>query len=146
MKTKSKNITLIHRLVKKFGWINVYFVHHYQTAELQQSRWTNPVIVVSRCVSMGTGASLPPEVFVVVDGVKCPVAVNFRATFGDTVFRFSVGEGLDQVNLILDPHKPPVAEDGGNFVNGSQTRLSSWAHRSHRSSSCILYSVQPTNT
>lgn len=99
--------------MKKFGCIDVRFVYHYQTAELQQSRRTSPVIVVSRHVSMETGASLPPEVLVVVDGVKCPVAVHFSTTFSATDFRFSVSEGLDQVNLILDPHKPTVAEDGG---------------------------------
>lgn len=70
------------------------------------------MVVESCSVSMGTGASLPPEVFVVVDGVKSPVAGHFRAMFGALDFRFSVSKGLDEVNLILDPNKPPEVEDG----------------------------------
>lgn len=80
------------------------------------------MVIESCSVSMGTGASLPPEVFVVVDGVKSPVAGHFRAMFGALDFRFSVKEGLDKVNLILDPNKPPEGEDG-NFVSGRQTQL-----------------------
>lgn len=96
---------------------------------------------------MGTGAPLPPEVFVVVDGVKSPVAVHFRAVFGTLDFRFSVSEGLDKVNLILDPHKPPEVEDGTS-VSGRQTHLTSWAQSAHISwrsrSVCFrrLYSLQ----
>lgn len=98
------------------------FPYYYQTAELEQSRWMSPMVVESCSVSMGTGASLPPEVFVVVDGVKPPVAGHFRAMFGAPDIRFSVSEGLDKVNLILDPNKPPEVEDG-NFVSGRQTQL-----------------------
>lgn len=76
---------------------------------------------------METGASLPPEVLVVVDGVKCPVAVHFSTTFSATDFRFSVSEGLDQVNLILDPHKPTVAEDGGGATLSMGVKLGSQA-------------------
>lgn len=70
------------------------------------------MIVVTRPVSMGTRASLPPEVFVVVDGVKSPASVHFRAMSGTLDFRFCVSQRLDKVNLIMHAHKPPVVEDG----------------------------------
>lgn len=82
------------------------FECHYQTAEVEQPRWTKDVIVVSRPVSMGTRASLPPEVFVVVDGVKSPVALRLILDRS-----FCTGEGLDQVNLIVDAHEPPAVWD-----------------------------------
>lgn len=110
------------RNFRKFSWIslsacrpqtrlyNVHFAYHYQTAELEQSRWTSDVIVVTRPVSMGTWASLPPEVFVVVDGVKSPISVLFRAMSGALEIRFCVSQRLDKVNLIVHAHKPPVVE------------------------------------
>lgn len=156
------------RNFRKFSWIslsacrpqtrlyNVHFAYHYQAAELEQSRWTSDVIVVTCPVSMGTWASLPPEVFVVVDGVKSPISVLFRAMSGALEIRFCVSQRLDKVNLIVHAHKPPVVETDERLNSltqsmavklSSQTELSqpSLAARSHLlgSSSCIA-SLQPT--
>lgn len=86
-------------------------MYHYRTAELEQARRTSDVVVVSRPVPMGTRASLPSEVSVVVDGVKSPVVVIFRAVFCALDLRFCISEGLNEVYLILDAHKPPVVQD-----------------------------------
>lgn len=69
------------------------------------------MVVVTRLVSMGTGASLPPEVFVVIDGVKSPVSVRLRAASGALDVRFCAAQRLDEVNLVTHVHKPPVVED-----------------------------------
>lgn len=69
------------------------------------------MVVVTRLVSMGTRASLPPEVFVVVDGVKSPVSVRFPAATGTLDVRFCLSQRLDKVNLAVHVHKAPVVED-----------------------------------
>lgn len=69
------------------------------------------MIIESGCVSMGTGASLPPQVFVVVNSVKTLVTVSFRALFVVALSRLCAGHGFDKVHLVLQAHKPPVVQN-----------------------------------
>lgn len=66
------------------------------------------MIIESGRVSMGTGAPLPPEVFVVVDSVGTLITVGSRARRVAPLY--CVGERLDEVHLVPETHKPPVEQ------------------------------------
>lgn len=83
----------------------------YQTAELEQSRRTSSMIIESGRVSMGTGAPLPPQVFVVVNSMETLVTVSFRALSVVLLSRLGPGKGFDKVHLVLELHKPPVVQN-----------------------------------
>ncbi len=82
----------------------------YQTAELEQSRRMSSVIIESGRVSMGTGAPLPPQVFVVVNSVKTLVTVGFRV-LSVILLSFSAGQRFDKVHLVLETHETPVVQN-----------------------------------
>lgn len=92
----------------------------YQTAELEQSRRTSSVVVESGRVSMGTGAPLPSQVLVVVNGMETLAAVNFRGLSVTLLSRFSTGQRFDEVHLVLETYKPP-AERSKNFKGDSMS-------------------------
>lgn len=92
----------------------VHAVCLYQTAELEQSRRTSSMIIESGRVSMGTGASLPPQVFVIVNSVKTLVTVSFRALSVVLLSRLGTAKRFNKVHLVLEKYKPP-AEQNGNF-------------------------------
>lgn len=104
----------------------VHLVCLYQTGEPEQSRRTSYVIIESGRVSMGTGAPLPPQVFVVVNSMKTLITAGVRAL--SVVPSFSLGtERLDEVRLIPEAHKPPSEGTKRNFSASlnSQTHLRS---------------------
>lgn len=69
------------------------------------------MIIKSGCVSMGTGASLPPQVFVVVNSMKTLVTVCFRALSAGLLSSLSTGQRFDKVHLVVETHKPPVVQN-----------------------------------
>ena len=91
-----------------YACVSVVCLCLYQTAELEQSRRTSSVIIVSGRVSMGTGAPLPPQVFVVVDSMKTLVDVSLGAVSVVSPSRLRTSQRLDQVHLVLEKHKAPA--------------------------------------
>lgn len=89
----------------------VHTVCLYQAAELEQSRQTRSVIIVCGCVSMGTGAPLPPQVFVVVNSMKNLVTVNCGDLSVILLPRLGASQRFDEVHLVLETHKPPVVQN-----------------------------------
>lgn len=55
---------------------------------------------------MGTGAPLPPQVFVVVNSVKTLFTVSFRA-----LSIVGAGQRFNKVHLVLETHKTPVVQN-----------------------------------
>lgn len=82
---------------------NIHPVCLYQTAKLEQSRRMRSVIIEGGCVSMGTGAPFPPEVFVVVNGMKTLVTANSSVIQSC----LSGGHGFDEEHLVTETQKPP---------------------------------------
>lgn len=83
---------------------------------------------------MGTGAPLPPQVFVVVNSMKTLVAVSFRVLSVVLLSCLGASQRLDKVHLIPETHKAPVVQNrkfrvdkGHNFfffsISKSQTDL-----------------------
>lgn len=68
------------------------------------------MIIESGCVSMGTGASLPPQVFVVVDSMKPLVTVSLGALSVVLLSHLGAGQRFDEMHLVLETHKPPVVQ------------------------------------
>lgn len=67
---------------------------------------------------MGTGAPLPPQVFVVVNGVKTLVVTV-------SVGALTVGQRFDKVHLVLETHKPPVVPNRNIRVETGKTSSNS---------------------
>lgn len=63
------------------------------------------MIIESGRVSMGTGAPLPPEVFVVVNSMKTLVTVSSSVIL---LSRLSAGHRFDKVHLVAETQKTPV--------------------------------------
>lgn len=78
----------------------------YQAAELEESRRTSAVVIERGCVTMGTGASLLPQVSVVVDGVRA--LVTARSGTLSAPLRRCRPHGLDKVHLVAEIQEPPV--------------------------------------
>lgn len=77
----------------------------FQAAELEQSRRTSSVIVERGCVSMGTGAPLPPQVFVVVNSMKTLVTVSSGALSVILLSRSCTVQRFEKVHLVLETHE-----------------------------------------
>lgn len=103
-------------------WVYVHAVSLYQTAKLEQSRRTSSMIIESGRVSMGTGAPLPPQVFVVVNSMKSLVTVSFRALAVVLLSHLGTGQRFNKVHLVLEKHKPPAVQNRSfRVVGGSLT-------------------------
>lgn len=90
--------TINYQLCKSTLSVNVSVYSPHQAAKLEESRRTSSVVVESGCVSMGTGAPLPPQVLVVVDGMQIIITVSCLVT----------RQRFNEVHLILENNKPPV--------------------------------------
>lgn len=91
--------------------VSVHIVCLYQTAELEQSRRTSSMVVESGCVSMGTGAPLPPQVFVIVNSMKTLLTLSSRAPFVGLLSSSCRIQRFDEVCLVLEAHKPPAVQN-----------------------------------
>lgn len=89
------------------GPISVHTVYSYQTAKLEQARRTATMIIESGSVSMGTGASFCPQVFVIVNCVKTLIILR-PGTFLVPLSLFS--QRFNEVCLVLKAHKATVDE------------------------------------
>lgn len=86
---------------------SVFAVCLYQTAEMEQSRRMSAMVVESGCVSMGTGAPLLPQVFVVVNGMRTLVTAC-SGTLSALLLLLSHPHGFDKVHLVAKTHEPPA--------------------------------------